>query len=55
MENDPKWAYTRVPIFTGENCICWKDCMCVHINSVDINIWKVIEDGPMENNHDQQI
>ena len=47
MENDPKGAYTRSPVFTGENYSYWKDCMCVHIASIDRKIWKVIEDGPM--------
>ena len=35
----------RDPIFTGENYSYWKDCICVHINSVDRKIWKVIENG----------
>ena len=48
MENDPKGAYTRAPVFTGENYSYWKDCMRVHINSVNRKIWKVIEDGPMQ-------
>ena len=47
MENNPKGAYNRAPIFTGENYSYWKDCMRVHINSVDRKIWKVIEEGPM--------
>lgn len=48
MGNDPKGAYNRVPVFTGENYSYWKDCMRVHINSVDRKIWKVILEGPME-------
>ena len=45
MENDPKGDYTRDLVFTGENYSYWKDCMRVHINSVNRKIWKVIEDG----------
>lgn len=48
MSNDPKWAYNRAPILTGENYNYWKDCMCIHINSIDMKVWKVIQDGPME-------
>ena len=48
MVNDPKGAYNRAPIFTGENYSYWKDCMQMHINSVDRKIWKVIENGPIE-------
>src|ERR1044072_6046519 len=45
MENDPKGAYKRAPIFTGENYSYWKDCLWVHINFVGRKIWKVIENG----------
>ena len=48
MSNDPKGAYNRTSIFTGENYSYWKDCMCIHINSIDRKVWKVIQDGRME-------
>ena len=48
MSNDPKGAYNRAPIFSGENYSYWKDCMRIHINSIDRKVWKVIQDGPME-------
>ena len=48
MNNVPKGAYNRAPIFTGENYIYWKDCMRIHINSIDRKVWKVIQDGIME-------
>src|SRR3954464_4266823 len=47
MENGQKGAYTKAPVFTGENYSYWKDCMCIHINSVDRKIWDVILNGPM--------
>ena len=48
MDNDPKGAYNRAPIFTSENYSYWKGCMRIHINSVDRKVWKVIQDGPMD-------
>lgn len=48
MENDPKGAYNRVLVFTGDNYSYWEDCMRVHINSIDRKIWKVILEGHME-------
>src|SRR3954467_8304350 len=47
MENGKKGAYTKAPVFIGENYSYWKDCMCLHINSVDRKIWDVIVNGPM--------
>src|SRR4051812_21232477 len=47
MENGQKGAYNKAPVFTRENYSYWKECMCIHINSVDRNIWNVIVNGPM--------
>lgn len=41
-------AYNKAPVFHGENYGYWKDCMCIYINSIDRNIWKVVQDGPFE-------
>jgi len=48
MANEPKGAYNRAPVFNGENYSYWKDCMRVHINSIDRKIWNVILNGPIE-------
>lgn len=48
MASEPKRAYNRSPVFNGENYGYWKDCMRVHINSIEINVWVSIRDGPFE-------
>ena len=48
MANEPKGAYNRAPVFNGENYSYWKDCMRVHINSIDRKIWNVILNGPIQ-------
>ena len=48
MANEPKGAYNRAPVFNGENYSYWKDCMRVHINSIDRKIWNFILNGPIE-------
>src|SRR3954463_752042 len=47
MESGQKGAYNKALVFTGENYSYWKECMCIHINSVDRKIWDVIVNGPM--------
>jgi len=38
MENkEPNGAYNRAPIFDSKNYEYWKECMSVHIQSVDMN------------------
>ncbi|XP_058766926.1 uncharacterized protein LOC131640543 [Vicia villosa] len=48
MASKPKGAYTRAPVFNGENYGYWKDCMRVHITSVDRHVWTAIQDGPFQ-------
>jgi hypothetical protein len=46
MDNkEPKGAYNREPIFDGENYDYWKECMSVHIQSVDMDVWDVVVNG----------
>lgn len=42
---DPKGAYNRAPVFVGENYEYWKDCMSVHIMSIDMEVWNSIKNG----------
>ena len=39
---EPTEAYNRAPIFDGENYDYWKECMSVHIQSVDMDVWDVV-------------
>src|SRR4051812_6657831 len=48
MASGPKGAHNRAPVFNGENYGYWKDCMRVHIKSIDRNIWTSIVNGPLE-------
>ena len=48
MASEPKGAYNRAPVFNGENYGYWKDCMRVHINSIDRNVWTAIQNGPFQ-------
>jgi len=46
MENkEPKGAYNRAPIFDRENYNYWKECMSVHIQSVDMDVWHAVVNG----------
>jgi hypothetical protein len=42
---EPKGAYNRAPIFDGENYDYWKECMSVHIQSVDMDVWDAVVNG----------
>lgn len=44
MQIDPNGAYNRASTFTGENYACWKDCMYMHLMSVDYQLWVSIEE-----------
>lgn len=46
MASEPNGAYNKASIFNGENYGYWKDCMHIHINSIDVNVWKDIQNGP---------
>ena len=48
MASGPIGAYTRAHVFNGENYGYWKDCMRVHINSIDRTVWTAIHNGPFE-------
>jgi hypothetical protein len=39
---EPKGAYNRAPIFDGENYVYWKECMSIHIKSVDMDVWYAV-------------
>ena len=41
----PKGAYNRAPIFDGENYDYWKECMSIHIQSVDMEVWDSVVNG----------
>ena len=42
---EPKGAYNRRPIFDGENYDYWKECMSVHIQSVDMDVQDIVVNG----------
>lgn len=48
MASEPKGAYNTTPIFNDENFGYLKDCMHIHINSIDRNVRDTIKDGPFE-------
>ena len=48
MAFEPKGVYNRAHVFNGENYGYWKDCMRVHINSIDRNVWTAIQNGPFQ-------
>ena len=48
MDSEPKGAYNKVPVFNGEDYGLWEDCMCLHINSIDKNVWNSIQNGPFK-------
>jgi hypothetical protein len=39
---EPKGAYNRAPIFEGENYDYWKECLSIHIQSVDMDVWDAV-------------
>jgi len=42
---EPKGAYNRAPTFNGENHDYWKECMSVHIQSVEMDVWDAVVNG----------
>ena len=36
----------RAPFFMGTDYPCWKTRMIVYLQSLDLDVWDVIEDGP---------
>ncbi|MCH88300.1 phytoalexin-deficient 4-2 protein, partial [Trifolium medium] len=42
---EPKGAYNRAPIFDGENYDYWKECMSIHIQSLDMDVWDAVVNG----------
>lgn len=46
MDIEPKWVYSRAPIFTNEKFGYWKSFMHIHIKSVDKGVWDIITNGP---------
>ena len=42
---EPQGAYNRGPIFNGENYDYWKECMIVHIQSVNMDVWDAVVNG----------
>jgi len=45
---EPKGAYNRAPIFDRENYDYWKECMSVHIQSVDMDVWEAVVNGQFQ-------
>lgn len=43
---DQKGGYNRAPIFIGENYAYLKDCMYIHLMSIDIQYWLAIKGEP---------
>jgi len=39
---EPKGAYNRAPIFDEENHDYWKECMNIHIESMDMDVWDAV-------------
>lgn len=48
MAFEPNEVYNKAPIFNGEIYGYWKNCMRIHINSIDRNVWNTIQNGPFE-------
>ena len=40
------FAKHRAPFFTGTDYPCWKTKLTWYLQSTDLGIWDVIEDGP---------
>ena len=45
VSKKPTRAYNRAPIFDGENYDYWKECMSIHIQSVDMDVWDAVANG----------
>jgi len=45
---EPKGAYNRAPIFDGVNYDYWNECMSVHIQSMDMDVWEVVVNGQFQ-------
>ena len=45
---EPKGAYNRAPIFDGENYDYWKECMSVHIQSLNMDVWEAVVNGQFQ-------
>jgi len=43
-----KGAYNIAPIFEGENYYYWKECMSVHIQSVDMDVLEAVVNGKFQ-------
>ena len=48
MNKEPKGAYNRASIFNSENYDYWKECMNVHIQSVNMDVWDTVVNGWFE-------
>ena len=48
MAIEPKGAYNRAPIFTGENYDYQKAFIRIHINPYDKGVWDAIINGPTQ-------
>ena len=45
---EPKGDYNRAPIFDGENYDYWKECMNIHMKSVDMDVWDAVVNGQFQ-------
>jgi len=42
---EPNGAHNKAPIFDEENYDYWKECISVHIQSVDMDVWHSVVNG----------
>ena len=42
---EPNGAHNKAPIFDEENYDYWKECISVHIQSVDMDVWDAVVNG----------
>jgi len=39
---EPNGDYNKAPIFDGENYDYWNECMSIHIQSVNMDVWHAV-------------
>jgi len=45
VNKEPKGAYNIAPISYGKNYDYWKECMRVHIQLMDTDVWDDVANG----------
>ena len=41
-------SITRPSMFNGVNYVIWKECMEIFLQSIDIELWYIIDETPYE-------